>query len=375
MVNDLYRIGPIATDKSSYYEVQVSTDDRQITPARLDAPRAVIAHPDDWPADTIEQSKALLPTLDAQYEQTQRDKRTVVIRYAGTGAGSLVGSVTALDDDTTIFLEARSPWNEGGTFDAGDRGIVATSPALDDPGAVGHFELSPTTAPDAEGAYASVNDMVAAMSGKAAKAGHAAAALRYTLDKGETVTFGAAVADQPLAPDPPSRGQVLGALEHARAEVDDGNLTGSGSVARAATPLRTAISLNSNYDEKTRRHFVMWGWGGGGDDIFTVWDSGWDAITAASVDPALAVDDEYDLFDVGGPRYNQENAGAMHAYTTWRLYTDFGDRALLAKAYPTSGAPTARPSTSRRQVRPGSRCSRAPAARRDRRRWARAART
>jgi hypothetical protein len=261
--------------------------------------------------------------------------RTIVIRYARTTAGALVGSVTALDDDTTIFLEARSPWNEGGTFDVDGRGIVATTPGLDDPTTVGHFRLQPTRPPDQQGAYSSIASMVAAMTGKPSTAGHATAAMRYTLNAGDTITFGAEVADHSIDTAAPSRGQVLGTLAHARAKVDDGNLSGSGPVGQAAGPMRSAIALNANYDEKARHQFVMWGWGGGGDDIFTGWDSGWDAITAASVDPALALDHERDLFAAGGPRYNQENAGPMHAYAVWRLFARYGDRDLLNTAYPT----------------------------------------
>ena len=97
--------------------------------------------------------------------------------------------------------------------------------------------------------------------------------------------------------------------------------------------MRDAIALNTNYDEKAPQSFVMWGLGGGGDDIFTGWDSGWDAITAITVDPGLAIEHENDLFDRGGPRYEQLNAGPMHAYAVARIFAATGNRALVEKAY------------------------------------------
>ncbi|MEO3778904.1 hypothetical protein ABGB16_19050 [Micromonospora sp. B11E3] len=79
---------------------------------------------------------------------------------------------------------------------------------------------------------------------------------------------------------------------------------------------------------------MMWGLGGGGDDIFKGWDSAWDGITALSLDPALALDHIRDFYDQGGPRYDQLHAGPMHAYLAWRAYTRTGDRSILDLVYP-----------------------------------------
>ncbi|MCP2163536.1 Protein of unknown function, DUF608 [Goodfellowiella coeruleoviolacea] len=210
----------------------------------------------------------------------------------------------------------------------------ASSPGVVDPARTGHFRLTPTVAAGSAGAYASAPDLVNAMTGKPAAPGTAAAALRYDLRRNQTVTFTAQVADRPVPSAPRPAAGILRDLDTAKARLAASQLRGTGPAGRAITAMRDAIALNTNYDEVHRRSFVMWGLGGGGDWIFTGWDSGWDAITAAAVDPALALDHERDLFDSGGPRYDQANAGAMHAYAVWRLYRDFGDRALVEQAYP-----------------------------------------
>ncbi len=191
--------------------------------------------------------------------------------------------------------------------------------------------------------YASIADLVAAMTGGSGASGNAAAALRYTLGNGQTLTFRAAVAGQPLAVDPPDAHEVQAVLAAAEARVNRDYLTGSGAAGRAASAVRDALSLNTNYDRNNLRNFVMWGWGGGGG-LFTGWDSAFDAIDAGLVSQPLATQHVADVFEapappnqvpLNGPRYDQENSGPMHAYAVWRLYAKFGDRSLLEKTYPT----------------------------------------
>ncbi|MEU2200659.1 trehalase family glycosidase [Isoptericola sp. NPDC019482] len=335
LLNNVAHVGPVTVD-GSYYEVEISSDDRSITPDRLGALREILAHPDEWSADQVAEAREQLPTLQARYDQTQRDKQTILLRFARTAPNTLVGSVTARDADATVFLEAAPPWDEENSYALADGGVRATGAGLDDPSEVGHFALLPTQAPDDAGAYASEDDLVAAMEGKEGAAGDAAAALRYDLEEGETITFTTSVADEPPA-DRASRGSILGTLARARAKADDGTLSGSGPAGRAATAMRSAMALNTNYDEQSRQSFLVWGWGRGGaenDSIFTGWDSAWDAITALTVDPDLARQHERVLFASGGPRYDQLHAGPMHAYAVKRIYDATGDRELVEQAYP-----------------------------------------
>ena len=112
MTNNLWRIGPMAPD-GSYKQVQISTDDRKIMPAHLDALREVIAHPDWWSTAEVADATAKLPVLEQQYALVQNQRHLIEVRYARTGDGdSLVGTVTAFDDNTTIVLEVSAPWTE-----------------------------------------------------------------------------------------------------------------------------------------------------------------------------------------------------------------------------------------------------------------------
>ncbi|MEB3958850.1 trehalase family glycosidase [Streptomyces kunmingensis] len=345
MTNYLWRIGPIAPD-GAYRQVRVSTDDRTVMPAHLDALREVIAHPDQWSADAVADATTKLPQLQAKYEQTQRERREIRVRHARTeGGDGLVATVTALDDDTTIVLELATPWGEEATFALDGRhktGMTGKAPGVLDAARTGHISVACTEPADAAGCYASVADMTAAVTGGTGATGTAVAALTYRLDKGESVTFAARIGDRPQKVATPEVHEAERTLAAAEARVRDANLTGSGPVGRAADAVRDALSLNTNYDRDHQRNFVLWGWGGGGG-LFTGWDSAFDAIDAALVSRPLALQHETDVFDAAapphqvpltGPRYDQQNAGPMHAYAVWRLYTKFGDRTVLEKAYP-----------------------------------------
>ncbi|WP_086725195.1 MGH1-like glycoside hydrolase domain-containing protein [Streptomyces carpinensis] len=342
MTNYLWRIGPMTPD-GAYKEVQVTTDDRTVMPAHLEALREVIAHPDQWSQSAVADATAKLPQLQKKYDQVQSEKRTIRVRYARTGDGSgLVGAVTALDDDTTLVLELSSPWGEEATFALDGEGLTGSAPGLLEKNRTGHIRLSPTERADSSGCYASVADMTAAVTGGSGAPGTAVAALVYRLGKGRTITFAARVDDRPLEARTPEAHEVEHTLAAAGAHVRGGNLTGSGPVGRAADAVRDALSLNTNYDRDRLRNFVMWGWGGGGG-LFTGWDSAFDAVDAALVSRTLAVQHETDVFEapappnqvpLQGPRYDQQNSGPMHAYAVWRLYTKFGDRSVLEKAYP-----------------------------------------
>ncbi len=342
MVPNILKFGPV-TPNGEYYEITVTTDDRVLTPARLDALQATIDHPEDWSAEEVANAKAQLPGLQAAYDKKQQDKRTIVIRYARTAAGEIIGAVKALDDDTSVYLQASPPWEEPSTYEHdGARSIVGQSKGLRDASKTGHFRLDTTQTPDSTAGWATVKDMLAGMVGKPAATGNGTAAQRFELSKGETVTFRAEVSDRATKADPLSSKEILRTLDRARAKADDNQLHGNGPIGQATTYMRDAMSLNENYDEKFDRSFIMWGLGGGGDDIFKGWDSGWDGITAASVDPATALDHARDLYDQGGPRYDQLNAGPMHAYEAWRLYTRTGDKKLLELVYPVMTAYIAR---------------------------------
>ncbi|MGH3170286.1 MAG: MGH1-like glycoside hydrolase domain-containing protein, partial [Trebonia sp.] len=342
LTNNIYRIGPMTPD-GSYKELQISTDDRTVTEADLDALREVIAHPDWFDASMVTQATTDLPTYETKYQQTQADRRTILIRYARTGDGSaLVGSVTALDADATVFLETASPYGEGAAFALSGSGVTGTEAGMSDPAQPGYFRLSPSAAPASAGAYATEADMVTVMTGGTGAPGTVAAALTYHLAKGQTITFRAAVGDQPPSAAAPVAGQILATLGAARAKADSEYLTGTGATGRAAVAVRDALSLNTTYDPATGRNYVLWGWGGGGG-LFTGWDSSFDAIDASLVSRDLAIQHENDIFDaaappnqvpIHGPRYDQENSGPMHAYAVWRLYGSTGDLSLLQKAYP-----------------------------------------
>jgi hypothetical protein len=341
MTNYLWRIGPMAPD-GAYKEVQVTTDDRTIMPAHLEALREVIAHPDQWSQSEVDDATAKLPQLQQKYDQVQSEKRTIRVRYARTGDGSgLVGAVTALDDDTTVVLELSSPWGELASYAVDGSCLAGSAPGLSDTTRTGHVRLSPTEPADSSGCYASVADMTAAVTGGTGTPGSAVAALVYRLGKGRTITFAARVDDRTVKAEAPEAHEVERTLA-ASAHVRGGNLTGSGPVGRAADAVRDALSLNTNYDRDRHRNFVMWGWGGGGG-LFTGWDSAFDAVNAALVSRTLALQHETDVFEAPappnqvpllGPRYDQQNSGPMHAYAAWRLYTKFGDRSILEKTYP-----------------------------------------
>ncbi|WP_103886478.1 MGH1-like glycoside hydrolase domain-containing protein [Actinacidiphila yanglinensis] len=346
MTNNLWRIGPMAPD-GSFKQVQISTDDRSVMPAHLDALKEVIAHPDQWSAAEVTNATTELPVLQAKYDLAQEQRRNLLVRYSRTGDGSsLVATVTALDDDTTVFLEVGTPWGavagETAVFALDGRDVTGSAPGLVDTGATGHIRLIPSEPPDDAALYASVADMTAAMTGGTGAPGTATAALRYQLDQGESITFAAAIGSRPPKLAVPEPHEVEHRLATAQGAIRDAHLTGSGPVGQAADAVRDALSLNTNYDRTFHRNYVLWGWGGGGG-LFTGWDSSFDCIDAALVDQNLATQHESDIFDqpappnqvnLVGPRYDQENSGPMHAYAVWRLYTKFGDRTVLEKAYP-----------------------------------------
>lgn len=342
MTNNLWRFGPSAPD-GVYKQVVVSSDDRKIMPAHLDALREVIAHPDWFTADEVTNARAALPQLEQTYTTVQAQKRSIRVRYARTDGGrSVVAAVTALDADLSIVLEVAAPWTETPKFQVANGCVLGTEPGVANPSRTGHFALAPDEPAERTTLYASTGDMVAGETGGSGAAGTAVAALRYDLAKGETITFTATCGDEPVALKPVPRRETTALLDSAQARVARGYLTGSGPVGRVADAVRDALSLNTNYDQTTLRNFVMWGWSGAGG-LFTGWDSAFDAIEATSVSAELAMQHERDIFaappppdqvKINGPRYDQQNSGPMHAYAVWRLYTRLGDRDLVATAYP-----------------------------------------
>lgn len=334
MVPSIRSFGPIASD-GSYYEIRISSDDRVLHPARLDALQETIDHPESWSADQVAAAKAQLPALKEQYARTQAEKQEIVIRYARVDDRELVGSVTAEHDGTTIYLDASAPFAEPSSYTVGGpRSLLGTTTGLVDTNREAHFRVDADLEAEGGRSYASVKDMVSAMGAKAASDGTAAAALHYELNAGDTLTFTARMGDEALPETPRTSEQVTDLLERAEARVNDVSVSGSGPLGSVIDGMRDAMALNTNYDEKFNRSFVMWGLGGGGDDIFKGWDSAWDAITAAQLDPALALDHVRDLYDQGGPRYDQLHAGPMHAYAAWRVYQRTGDRSILDLVYP-----------------------------------------
>ncbi|WP_320775397.1 MGH1-like glycoside hydrolase domain-containing protein [Streptomyces sp. CRN 30] len=342
MTNHLWRIGPMTPD-GAYKEVRVSTDDRTVMPAHLDALREVIAHPDRWSQSAVADATAKLPQLEQKYAQAQEQKRTIRVRYARTADGAgLVGAVTALDDDTTVVLELGTPWGEKAAFALDGQDATGSAAGLVDTGRTGRVRLSPTEPADSAGCWASVADLTAAVTGGTGTPGDAVAGLVYRLGRNQTLTFAARVSDEPPHDGTPEAHDVERLLAAAGARVRERGLTGTGPVGRAADAVRDALSLNTNYDKDRHRNFVMWGWGGGGG-LFTGWDSAFDCVEAALVSHPLAVQHETDVFEapappnqveLTGPRYDQQNAGPMHAYAVWRLYTKLGDRTVLERAYP-----------------------------------------
>lgn len=342
MVPNIRTFGPIATD-GSYYEIRISSDDRVLHQARLDALQETIDHPESWTAEEVATAKEQLPLLQAQYDTIQAQKQDIVVRYARVGDEELVGSVSALDDGTTVFLDASAPFAEPSSYEvAGPASLTGTTTGLRDASRTAHFRIDADRRAVDGRAYASLKDMVNAMGGKAAAEGTAAAALHYELDAGETLTFTARMDEDEPAPVRRTAEEVVDLLDRARSRVDKVSVSGSGPLGDTIDAMRDAMALNANYDEKFDRSFVMWGLGGGGDDIFKGWDSAWDAITAAQLDPALALDHVRDLYDQGGPRYDQLHAGPMHAYAAWRVYQRTGDRSLLELVYPVMTAYIAR---------------------------------
>ncbi|MGP2439288.1 MGH1-like glycoside hydrolase domain-containing protein [Streptomyces sp. JW3] len=342
MTNHLWRIGPMTPD-GGYKEVRVSTDDRTVLPAHLEALREVLAHPGQWSESAVADAVVKLPQLEQKHARVQEEKRTVRVRYARTvdGAG-LVGAVTALDGDTTVVLELGTPWGEPASFALDGREVTGSAAGLTDSGRRGHVRLSPTEPADSAGCYASAADLTAVATGGTGTPGDAVAGLVHRLAKGQTLTFSARVAARPPQGDAPEAHDIERTLAAAEARVRGHHLTGSGPVGRAADAVRDALSLNTNYDKVNHRNYVMWGWGGGGG-LFTGWDSAFDCVEAALVSHPLAVQHETDVFDapappnqvpLRGPRYDQQNAGPMHAYAVWRLYTKLGDRTVLEQAYP-----------------------------------------
>jgi mannosylglycerate hydrolase MGH1-like protein len=342
LTNNLWRIGPMTPD-GAYQEVRLSTDDRSVMPAHLEALREVIAHPDQWSASAVADATAKLPQLAQKYAQAQLDKRTIRVRYARTADGSsLVGAVTALDGDLTVVIELGTPWGETAAFALDGAGVTGTVPGLLDSTRTGHLRLSVNQAPDSAGCYAAVADLTTVAAGGAGNPGTAVAGLVYHLAKGETITLSARTGSAPQPSHAPAAKQVEAVLAAAAARVPRSDLTGTGPVGRAADAVRDALSLNTNYDRERLRNYVLWGWGGGGG-LFSGWDSAFDAVSAAVVSRPLAVQHETDVFEaptpprqvpILGPRYDQQNSGPMHAYAVWRLYTKLGDRSVLEKAYP-----------------------------------------
>ena len=110
MVPWIKRIGTVTPD-GSYYEIDMTTDNRNITPETIGALRAVLAHPEDWSEAEVAEAREQLPVQEAAYAAVLRDTRTVRLRFSTTGDGEIVGSATALTDDTEVFLQASPPWS------------------------------------------------------------------------------------------------------------------------------------------------------------------------------------------------------------------------------------------------------------------------
>lgn len=334
LTNHLWRFGPMTPD-GAFKQVRLTTDDRTVMPAHLDALREVMANPQGWSASAVADATAKLPQLEQKYALAQAERRDIRVRFTRTDDGAgIVGAVTGESDNpATVVLEAGTPWGEAGTFAVDGRDLIGTMTGE----RTGHLRVSATRAADSAGSYASVADLTAAVTGGSGATGNAVAALVFTLHKGETVVFTARTGDHP-----PRAFQAPALLARAERRIRADYLTGEGPVGRAADAVRDAISLNTNYDKDRHRNFVLWGWGGGGG-LFTGWDSAFDAVTAAVVSEPLAIQHETDIFEapappnqvpLTGPRYDQENAGPMHAYAVWRLYTKLGDTSVLTKAYP-----------------------------------------
>jgi hypothetical protein len=342
MVPNIRSFGPIASD-GSYYEIRISSDDRVLHQARLDALQETIDHPESWSAEEVTTAKAQLPVLQKQYDAIQAQKQDIVMRYARVSDEELVGSVTALDDGTTIYMDASAPFAEPSTYEVtGPGSLAGTTRGLTDEDQTAHFRVDADHAADGARSYATLKDMINAMGGKNATDGTAAAALHYELDAGDTLTFTARMGDETLPPARRTPEEVTELLDRARTRVDKVSVSGSGPLGEIIDAMRDAMALNANYDEKFNRSFMMWGLGGGGDDIFKGWDSAWDAITAAQLDPALALDHIRDFYAQGGPRYDQLHAGPMHAYAAWRVYQRTGERSILELVYPVMTAYIAR---------------------------------
>ncbi len=134
--------------------------------------RAVLAHPEDWSEAEVTKAREQLPVQEAAYAAALRDARTVRLRFSTTDDGEIVGSATALTDDTEVFLQASPPWAEPSTYRPdGERSIVATSAGVRDASQVGSFRLDSTVTPEETTGYASVAELLKGLAGKEYAAG------------------------------------------------------------------------------------------------------------------------------------------------------------------------------------------------------------
>ena len=148
-------------------------------------------------------------------------------------------------------MDAAAPWAEPSTYGLVDGNIVGTAPGLQDPNQTGHFRLVPNEKPDSAASYATPKDMVTAVQGGTGAPGSGAVALRYALDKGETVTFSAEVADKAIKGPAPGRGAVLSAIERGRAKADAAR---SVAAVRSAARRQRCATRSRSTPTTTRRH-------------------------------------------------------------------------------------------------------------------------
>ena len=109
MTNNLWRIGPMAPD-GAYKEVQISTDERKITPTHLEALREVIAHPEQWSAAEVSDATDETAVTAEAVRDDAEPEHTIQVRYARADDDSSWSDPSPRSTTTRRFsLKSRRP--------------------------------------------------------------------------------------------------------------------------------------------------------------------------------------------------------------------------------------------------------------------------
>jgi len=296
-----------------------------------------------------------------------KEGRVLTLTWSVQEKGVIVGSVSPSKNKTTIALEAYLPWNYPGKYSIDKNSIIGTAPGvLTEKEAwfpsgekVSYFRLTPLREPESKGTYASNHDMISAIKGKKAKKGEKASYMKFTLNKGDILTFKAAINSEPIHPwRGLSEEDLLKKMEIAREKYVVERFKGSGPIGKVATAIGNeelwmlAYQMNHSTKAQYPRTFAPagrpWVWG---DWTTFGWDPMFQSAILSMEDKNAAFNNVFSTFasQLGNgmiPNYwngnvwkESEGSGdrsqpQVASYFVWKLYKKFHSKQFLKLAYP-----------------------------------------